>query len=232
MKRLGWVVAAVMLTAGTDAAQGAILAAATGWYDESGEHLGGNSNYIVGGYRQVEYRSFFVFDLRSVSENIVDATLKIPNVGSNLHGPWTYTSYDILTPVSDLTATQVGRTDIFNDLGTGIVYASGSAPPSYGDYLVSLNTAGLAALNASKGGWFAIGGALSLSPQPLGVSNYTLSTASDYDNHTFAVTPAQGRPVELNLAVDAVPEPSTLLIWSLLGALGIAIGWWRRRKAA
>jgi hypothetical protein len=29
-----------------------------------------------------------------------------------------------------------------------------------------------------------------------------------------------------------VPEPSTLIIWSLLGSLGISIGWWRRRKAA
>jgi len=31
---------------------------------------------------------------------------------------------------------------------------------------------------------------------------------------------------------DAVaPEPSTLVIWSLLGGLGICVGWWRRRKA-
>jgi len=29
-----------------------------------------------------------------------------------------------------------------------------------------------------------------------------------------------------------VPEPSTLIIWSLLGGLGITIGWRRRRKAA
>jgi hypothetical protein len=30
----------------------------------------------------------------------------------------------------------------------------------------------------------------------------------------------------------AVPEPATMVIWSLLGALGIAIGCWRRPKAA
>jgi hypothetical protein len=28
------------------------------------------------------------------------------------------------------------------------------------------------------------------------------------------------------------PEPSAFLIWSILGGLGIAIGWWRKRKAA
>jgi hypothetical protein len=29
-----------------------------------------------------------------------------------------------------------------------------------------------------------------------------------------------------------VPEPSTIIIWSLLGGLAITVGWWRRRKAA
>jgi hypothetical protein len=31
---------------------------------------------------------------------------------------------------------------------------------------------------------------------------------------------------------NVVPEPSTLAIWSLLGALGITVGWWRRRRRA
>jgi MYXO-CTERM domain-containing protein len=34
------------------------------------------------------------------------------------------------------------------------------------------------------------------------------------------------------LRASVVPEPSTLIIWSLLGALGIAVGWWRRRRRA
>jgi len=29
-----------------------------------------------------------------------------------------------------------------------------------------------------------------------------------------------------------IPEPSTLIVWSLLGALGITVGWWRRRRKA
>jgi hypothetical protein len=32
--------------------------------------------------------------------------------------------------------------------------------------------------------------------------------------------------------VSTVPEPATLIIWSLLGGLGIALGVWRRRKDA
>jgi hypothetical protein len=30
--------------------------------------------------------------------------------------------------------------------------------------------------------------------------------------------------------VSANPEPATLIIWSVLGALGIAAGWWWKRK--
>jgi len=32
-------------------------------------------------------------------------------------------------------------------------------------------------------------------------------------------------------ASSSVPEPSTLIVWSLLGTLAFAIGWWRKRKA-
>ena len=35
----------------------------------------------------------------------------------------------------------------------------------------------------------------------------------------------------VTLSFSSVPEPASLLIWSLLGGSGIAIGWWRRRKA-
>ncbi len=32
--------------------------------------------------------------------------------------------------------------------------------------------------------------------------------------------------------LTVIPEPSTLIIWSLLGALALTVGWWRRRRAA
>ncbi len=43
---------------------------------------------------------------------------------------------------------------------------------------------------------------------------------------------AEGIQILVASDVSAVPEPATLVIWSLLGALGVSIGWWRRRKAA
>ena len=33
-------------------------------------------------------------------------------------------------------------------------------------------------------------------------------------------------------AVPAVPEPLSIVMWSLLGGFGLGITWWRRRKAA
>jgi hypothetical protein len=34
-----------------------------------------------------------------------------------------------------------------------------------------------------------------------------------------------------NFTYSAIPEPSTLVIWSLLGTLGITVGWWRRKRS-
>jgi len=44
---------------------------------------------------------------------------------------------------------------------------------------------------------------------------------------------ASGSTVEFkSVAAGAIPEPSTLAIWSLLASLGLSVAWWRRRKQA
>jgi len=37
--------------------------------------------------------------------------------------------------------------------------------------------------------------------------------------------------VETTVTPPAVPEPSTLIVWSVLGGLGLGVGWWRKRTA-
>jgi hypothetical protein len=41
-----------------------------------------------------------------------------------------------------------------------------------------------------------------------------------------------GGSFDVNVAERAIPEPSTLIIWSLLASLGIGLAWWRRRRTA
>ena len=53
-----------------------------------------------------------------------------------------------------------------------------------------------------------------------------LPASGDY---TFLGT---GLAANISLVQGDIPEPSALLIWSLLGGVGIALGCWRRKRAA
>ena len=48
----------------------------------------------------------------------------------------------------------------------------------------------------------------------------------------FRATDMAGNWAEAGTNVTITPEPTAFIIWSLLGALGLTIGWWRRRRAA
>ena len=48
----------------------------------------------------------------------------------------------------------------------------------------------------------------------------------------IAVQPSQQNGTLHVTEYPTVPEPTTLIIWSLLGGLGIGLGWWRRRRKA
>ena len=76
-------------------------------------------------------------------------------------------------------------------------------------------------------GWWrrgVLGGGLYSSSDGLAASSY-----GAFGNSTLYEHQTTGFRV---VSSEAVPEPATLIIWSLLGGLGIAIGRWRRRKAA
>ena len=60
------------------------------------------------------------------------------------------------------------------------------------------------------------------------------------DSAFFSVDPTTGTPTYIRNGVGPfaamafgqapVPEPTALIVWSLLGTLVITAGWWRRRK--
>lgn len=49
----------------------------------------------------------------------------------------------------------------------------------------------------------------------------------DYNDAVVELSGVTGTP-----AVTGTPEPASLVVWSLLGGLGLAVGTWRRRKAS
>ena len=60
--------------------------------------------------------------------------------------------------------------------------------------------------------------------------------ATDFEADNFSVLATSVTPPPNSLILDgavtpAIPEPATIIIWSLLGGCGIGLTWWRKRSA-
>jgi len=149
-----------------------ITSANRGWYDESGNHTANNLNYTVGYDSDLAdlYRDFFVFNLPALSSQLVDAELLV-NSYTNVSpsGVDTYQLYDVTTSITVLTNNASGATNIYADLGSGVVYGGRNVYVSESGMIASipLNGSFLGAALANSGGRIALGGALtSLNPVP------------------------------------------------------------------
>lgn len=187
----------------------------SGWYSQTGTHNPTNWSTFTGTSSNFEYRSFGVFDLSTVTENIVGAELKVTtgslrsNVGETAFSEL-FTVWDVTTDVSELLAGGFGKTDTFNDLGSGAMYGSKLVNGNSGDstdFTVDLSGA-LDGLNAARGSTFATG--------------QTCSTCSGIESFTLGVFSPD--PVfELILhfekaSTESVPEPASLLGLAAIGA--------------
>jgi hypothetical protein len=162
------VVLAVPMLATPLAAQG-LAPVDRGWYGADGTHSG--YGYIVGNCPNcaaITYRNWFVFDLGCFTEPITSASLvlEMPDNSSFSSGGFfsqdpfeTYALFDVTTSLEDLMA-GVGGVAAYDDLGNGSFFGSVDVQEAHegGDVVVSLNAAGLAALNAALGGQVGIGG--------------------------------------------------------------------------
>jgi hypothetical protein len=199
----------------------------SGAYFDNGTHNPGIENYLTGLFSGQEHRSFFVFDLSSVTGTIQAATLRLfnPEVSQFLHGyvspdpTETLNIYDVSTPAADVTLNAAGVAG-FNDLGSGTLYGSKTVSAADNGTVVEIavGNAAIADLNAATG-LFLLGGALGT----IGVGDqyvFGFSMASFVDDHTR----------QLVLDVTSVPEPSalSLLMTSLL--LGVACAGRGRRS--
>ena len=106
------------------------------------------------------------------------------------------------------------------------VGAYSQSPSPYGTFdqngnVIEWNEALISSWRGHRGGsWYWDSGFLAASYRDAGVVEPGHS-ASEVGDVGFRVA-----------SVFAIPEPSTLIIWSLLGTLGIGLGWWRRKRAA
>lgn len=217
----------VALASGVPASAATIDATDSGWYNASGTHVAQNDNYIVGAGNGTLYHNFFVFDLTGVTDLVVSASLQLYNPDNALpalkgyispDATETYALYDVSTAIGTVQASNAGAAGqaVYNDLGSGLEFGQVVVSAADNGSIVSvvLNDDGLAALNAARGGQFALGGALT-----------TLGGAST--EYLFGFSMSIGNPEvrQLVMETSAVPEPGVLL---LLGpALALAL----RRRA-
>jgi hypothetical protein len=188
----------------------------SGYYDSTGYHGNGNSNYYSGDAddgpnSNVQLNDYFTFDLSGVSGTIVSATFNV--FSSLVTGSGTYSIYTTSLTPAGVGGGCGGCVATYNDLTSGSLIGSISVTPAdTGEILmIDFNTAGLAWLTANEGTGIVLGGS---EPQP----------PNSYD----AVFSGSGFTPGNNLTITtAVPEPTSVL---LLGSAVLAAVMVTRRK--
>jgi hypothetical protein len=128
-----------------------------GWWSATYPNFDANDNYFVGFYFGDRYRNFFSFDLSSACQ-ASGVTLQLTRFDQT--GPLTYSLFDVSTPAATLNANTGASRPIFDDLGSGTRFGDYSVAVGARTDVLSfpLNAVGVAAFNATRGGFFSIGG--------------------------------------------------------------------------
>ncbi|MDB6025349.1 MAG: hypothetical protein JWM68_1572 [Verrucomicrobiales bacterium] len=156
-----------------------------GSYDCFGLHYPEYLTYAVGQEgAPFIYRNWFVFNIPALTKKVVSAQLRLEFFSSSsAAGVETYRLYDVTTPISILRQGGSELTNVYNDLGSGLIYGERNVPVSDegGPLTINLNANFLAALSQAQG-TLALGGAITtLDPTfaaPENLFNYSDDKAS------------------------------------------------------
>ncbi len=136
-----------------------------GWYNNNGLSALQNNwewgNTATGNAAELggsKFRTIFAFDLSSVSGTITAGTLRLGmELAWTTGGNETLAVWDITSPQASVLG-GTGGVATYADAGGGISYGSVSFAPAVPSTItLTLNAAGLAALNAARGGTFILG---------------------------------------------------------------------------
>ena len=156
----------------------------SGWWSATSSNANKTDidNYIVGVSGDM-FNDFFTFSIPVGIGTITSASLSAPRGGdggaSTAGVPFTYSLFDVSTSAAVLNANTGASAAIFNDLGSGVSYGSilVSNLTTPDPLVITLDAAAIAAINASNGGFFSIGGTLTPSSVPEPSSALLLASA-------------------------------------------------------
>jgi len=179
-----------------------IAANDTGSYRSDGFHDAAYQTYIAGHFDGQDYRNYLIFNLSGVSGTVTGATIQIFSA-FRAGSPGIYILFDVSTPASILMASNSGSTGIaiFNDLGSGTEYGKIRVGLTDNGVVltINLNAAAVAALNATGGGIFAVGG-------------FFTAPSAPADSFVFGGSERDPRNRLILSVTGAVPEPMTILL--------------------
>lgn len=154
--------------------------------------------------------------------NLVSAELYANNVWNlSPESHLAYSLYDVTTDINDLRASGTGQHSTFNDLGSGVSYASLELNNSgrYDNLVLAFNQNGIEAAKATTG-LFAFGGAL---------TSQTGGVAFMFGDNENPSSPfSYGLRLTFSETVTAVPEADSYAM--LLAGLGLVSLISRRRE--
>jgi len=173
-----------------------------GWWSDTLSNYDENDNYAIGiDPFSDSSHNFFSFDLSLLYLPVTSARLELTrfNYLSSAESE-TLGLFDVLTDAVTLNNNVGTSESIYDDLGSGI---------SYGEFEIlsdglstdvlsfELNAAAISDINAARGGWFSIGGALLSPSSPAGI---------------FGSSQDGG---EQRLVLEVIPEPGTLFLFGI-----------------
>jgi hypothetical protein len=122
-----------------------------GWHASSGPHTSDNDNTLTGENGAAFYNSYFVFPLTGfTASSIQQLTLQLQlEMYSTADAQETFSVWDVTTPAATVEASGT-NINIYNDLGSGVQYATGTAAAAQINTLLTIPLNAMAALHASQ----------------------------------------------------------------------------------